>query len=84
MSKSLNNYSNEYLMEMKDKILLLNKNEYLEIYKIIKKHNINYTKNNNGIFINMNILTKESIEEINILLKYYTELNNKLNKIDLK
>ena len=56
----------------------LNNQEYLEIYNICLKYNIDHTKNKNGVFINMNILTIECIDEINKLLKYYNEFKKKI------
>ena len=72
----------EELNELKSKIMELNNQEYLEIYNICLKYNIDHTKNKNGVFINMNILTIECIDEINKLLKYYNEFKKKY-KIDL-
>jgi hypothetical protein len=37
-----------------DKSKILKKYEHIEIFKIIRKDNINFTENNNGIFINLN------------------------------
>ena len=68
----------EEMNYLKTKILELNKQEYLEIYNIFLKYNIDHTKNKNGVFINMNILCDECIEEINGLLKYYNEFKKKI------
>jgi hypothetical protein len=76
-----NDHSFDYLNELKEKISELTKDEYLEIYKIIKKNNIKHTKNNNGIFLNLNHLTQQTIDDIELLLKYYKDYKN-INKID--
>lgn len=71
-------YDNNYLENLKNKILKMTSIEWDNIYKIIKDENIPYTKNNNGIFINMKDLNKSSIESINNIIKYYEtiKLNN--------
>ena len=69
-------------MEQKKKILSqinsldLNTEQYIEIYKIVKKDKIKITKNNNGAFINLSTLSKEVLEEIEVLINY-------IDKIDL-
>ena len=47
-----------------NKVKKLSKYELLEIYKIIKKNNIKYTENNNGIFLNLNIIPNKIIDQI--------------------
>tara|TARA_B110000495_G_C22356397_1_gene233801 strand:- start:14 stop:265 length:252 start_codon:yes stop_codon:yes gene_type:complete len=76
-----NDNSIDYLNNLKKKISELTKDEYFEIYKIIKKNNIKHTKNNNGIFLNLNHLTQQTINDIELLLKYYKDYKN-INKID--
>lgn len=60
----------EELKKIKKIIDELNGDEQNEIFKIIKYHNSNYTQNNNGVFINMNTLSIETMEEINKFLSY--------------
>ena len=68
--------SQDYLNDLKQRILKLNNNEYLEIYKIVVSNDIVHTKNNNGVFINLFNLNTTCIKEIEKLLKYYYEINN--------
>ena len=64
----------KYLKNLLDRIDSLNDMyEYIEIYKIIKKNNIKYTVNKNGIFLNMMKLDKKTLNEIEQFLEY---LNN--------
>ena len=42
------------IIVLRDKIQALDKFHQIEIFKILKTHNVNYTENRNGIFINMN------------------------------
>lgn len=69
--------TNNYLNDLKKRILKLGNNEYLEIYKIIVDNNINHTKNKNGVFINLLNVDSNTIDKIEKLLKYYNELDSK-------
>lgn len=65
----------DLLQEMKRKNIMsnikdLNTFEHQEIFKIIKKYNIKYSENSNGVFINMNKLNKKTINEINKFITY--------------
>ena len=82
------NYDNEFFNNLKKKINILSINEQEEIFKILIKHDCNYTKNNNGVFINMNkTFNKDVIEDIEYLLEYsdnnkYIE-KDRLEKVNL-
>ena len=62
--------------KIKIDIVNLNQNEIEEIFKIIYKNNSTYTKNNNGIFINLNWLNEDTIinidNYINFCIKSHT------------
>lgn len=73
----MNTYEISELKRIKDMILSLHENEQLEIMKIIKNDNFKYTQNNNGIFINMNKLSENTLIKIQKFLEY-SKLNNKL------
>lgn len=64
-----------------DKSKILKEEEHIEIFKIIKKHEIKFTKNSNGVFINLNKLSNVIIEEIHKFVSYCIE-NKNLLKID--
>ena len=65
--------------KIKTDIVNLNQNENEEIFKIIYKNNSTYTKNNNGIFINLNWLNEETLTNIdnyiNFCIKSHTEID---------
>ena len=63
------------LKVLKEKIEGLENPEHQEILKIIKKNSCKFTENNNGIFVNMNKLKGEVIEEIETFLNF-SEKNN--------
>ncbi len=50
--------------------LQLNTEQYVEIYKIIKKNDIKIMKNNNGAFINLANLDSKIIKELENLINY--------------
>jgi hypothetical protein len=69
----------EDLKQLKKTIDDLSNDEKKEIFKIIKKSDCNYTKNNNGVFINMNNFSDDTIEKINKFINYSSD-NMKLEK----
>jgi hypothetical protein len=62
---------------LKNKIEKLEEMEQYEIIKILNKNDYNYTKNNNGYFINMNNIPENVIDEINTFIEF-TNKNNEL------
>ena len=66
-------------IKIKNDIINLNQNEIEEIFKIIYKNNSTYTKNNNGIFINLNWLNEDTLinidNYINFCIKSHTEID---------
>ena len=68
------NFSEESLENKKkfiiDKVRKFNNFEHIEILKIIKKNNIKYSENNNGIFINLNLVSSLVIDKIEKFVKY--------------
>lgn len=69
------------LVILKDKIENLPKMYHIEIGKILNKHNIHLNENQNGIFINLSILSKEIIDKIIEYIRYI-ELQEKILNID--
>jgi len=51
-------------LSLKHKIESLSKGEYCYIFKIILKHNESFTKNSNGVFIDLNSLSDDCLKEI--------------------
>jgi hypothetical protein len=48
---------------------ITNKKDYKEIFKIIHENNCNYIENDNGIYINLNILNDETLLKIKNFLE---------------
>jgi hypothetical protein len=72
---NLNEDMNSMIMELKrnkiiENIKNLNLFEHQEIFKIIRKDNIKYSENSNGVFVNMNKLSDNTIFEIDRFITY--------------
>ena len=68
--------------KMIDDIECMTKEHHIEIFKILKFYSINYTENNNGIFINMNNIDLECLDKINNYVNFINE--NKKNIIEFE
>lgn len=56
--------------------------ELEEILKIIMKSNCNYTKNNNGIFVNLAWLPEESIVKLETYVRFCKQSKKELKKYE--
>ena len=74
----MNTLSIKELKKLKEKIDSLEMCEHVELLKIFIKNDIKYTENSNGIFINMNKLSDNCINDINNFLDF---INKNLNNI---
>jgi hypothetical protein len=52
------------LKNLRDEISILEDFQQLEILKIVDKNDVKYSKNNNGVFLNMKILDDDCLKEI--------------------
>jgi len=72
------------LREKKEKIYrninkIKNQDFYHEIFNIIEPLN-NYSKNNNGIFFDVNLLDEETINKILLIIKKYNHNNDSITE----
>ena len=51
----------------------LSKEEYHEIFRIIKRNNVDYTENSNGVFFDLGNLADEIVIELQKFLEYCKE-----------
>ena len=58
--------------------LNLNTEQYIEIYKILKKDTVKITKNNNGVFINLINISDNAKKELEEFILYID--SQKINK----
>jgi len=64
------------LKNLREKINDLEDFQQIEIFKIIQTNDVSYSKNNNGIFLNMKLLNDNCITSINDYL-IFIQNNNK-------
>jgi hypothetical protein len=53
-----------------------NKKCYIKIFKLIHGDNLSYTKNDNGIFFNISILSDQILSQIECIIQYYENIKN--------
>ena len=73
---------NADLLKIRDEVEKMEKIHQVNILKIFKKHNIDFTENSNGIFVNMTILNADILEEIKSYISYVNLQQKQLNKIE--
>jgi hypothetical protein len=61
----------------------LTESENLELFKIILDTKANYTKNNNGIFLNLNWIDEELLVKINNYINFCIKSQNEISKYEL-
>jgi len=66
------------LLNIKERISQLNKDEYYEIYKIIKKYDEPFSVNKNGVMFDLVKLRENTVTDISVFLKYLREKNNQI------
>ena len=82
----LNKITLEHKYELKKNIEKLDKNELLEIFKIIRSDTKKYTENNNVIFINLKHLKNNTLKKIYNFFNYCKNnilITNKKEKISI-
>ncbi len=60
----------------------LNKLEHMEIFKILRSHNVIYSENVNGIFINLTGIKDETVSDIEKYLEYVCKQEESLTEIE--
>jgi len=78
-----NTDKNEIYKNIKSGLLNLSQNELEEIFKIIYKNNNNYSKNNNGVFINLCWLDIDTLTKINNYINFCIKSHNEINKYEV-
>ena len=71
----MNSSNDQELKNLRDDITLLEDFQQIEVLKIFDKNNVKYTKNNNGIFINMKIIEKSCLNDIYEFLNFFKNKN---------
>ena len=73
----------ELCRKIKKELDNLNQNELEEVFKIIYKTNNNYSKNNEGVIINLSWINEEILEQIYDYIKFCIKSHNEINKYEI-
>jgi len=76
--------NNEEIHMLRDEIEKLEKENHLEILKILKKHNVQFSENKNGSFINLNFVDKTILTELREYIIYLKNQEDFINEVEKK
>ena len=76
--------NNEEKVQLRDEIEKLDKINHLEILKIFKKHNISFSENKNGSFINLNFVDDFILSEIKEYILYLQKQESLINEFEVQ
>lgn len=74
----------EEKIQLRDEIEKLDKSNHLEILKIFKKHNISFSENKNGSFINLNFIDDFILSEVKEYILYLKNQENLINELEVQ
>lgn len=72
----------DFLKFLKIKIESLDKCHHSKIFQIILNNNLQFSENRNGIFINMNLLNKNIVNDITEYIKYVNQQEKNLKEVE--
>lgn len=72
----------EELKELRQKIDTVDEIHHYKIFEIIKNNKMNYSKNKNGVFINMNQMSKETLKDIENYLIYINKQEKTFSDVE--
>jgi hypothetical protein len=72
----------DILIKLRDDIEVLDKEKHETIFKIFKSHNIDYSENKNGIFINLSEINSSIIKEIQEQVTHFKKQEKILQVIE--
>jgi hypothetical protein len=82
-TNEINNYSVSELNYIRETIENMNKFNQVEVLRIFKKNNnVMLNENKYGIHINLSELKKETLDELNVYIKYVNAQEITLNAIE--
>jgi len=78
--------SKDHLKNLCEIIDKMDQKEHIEILKIIKNSpsNIHVTENNNGCFINMDSIDKETMQNIEKFITFFKQKEKELSEQEMK
>ena len=68
--------------KLRDTIQNMDSIHQVNILKIIKKNQVDFTENSNGIFINMSLLDETTINEMTKFVKYVSLQEKQLDSVE--
>jgi len=77
-----NTYSSDELENIKHSIEIMNKQDQLEILKLLSKHLCKLNENKSGVFINMSFLSNDILEEMKNYINYTQEKATNLETLE--
>jgi hypothetical protein len=83
LNKNYDDIRLDLCKNIQNNISNLSQNELYEIFKILHNNNSNYTKNNNGIFINLNWLDYNILEQINNYIIFCIKSHKEIKKHEI-
>jgi hypothetical protein len=70
------------IKKLRDIIENMNKIHQIHILKILKENDIQFTENSNGIFVNMSLLNKKTLNRIKKFIKYVHLQEEQLENVE--
>jgi len=70
------------LKRLRDHIENMDTIHQIHIFKILKQNQIEYTENNNGVFINMTLLNNGTLKHIRNFIKYVDLQQKQLESVE--
>ena len=64
-----------YLLDLKNKIEQLSRENQVHIFNILKNNNVYYTQNKNGVFVRLNKVSDSIIKEITDRVEHISNIN---------
>lgn len=74
----------EHLLQLRNSIELLSKESQIEIFKIFKDNNIEFSENKNGVFINLSLVNKNVIDKLKNHMIYINKQEKIINDFESK
>jgi uncharacterized membrane-anchored protein len=74
----------EDLLQMRNSIEMLSKESQLEIFKIFKENDVEFSENKNGVFINMSLITPDVLTKIKSHMVYINKQETIINEFENK
>lgn len=71
------------LETIKTQIEKMNKNQHIEVLKILIEKNVKINENKNGVYINISFLTEDIIEELESYIQYILDQEKSLQNAEI-